>query len=276
MRRRSETAGERESHFGAHGEVATIPWSHAVLDDTPEQVALRLWVRTYRTPLYVEKTLTLKRGQAVLHITEQITNEGRTTLPVMWGQHPAFGPPFIDDSCYVDLPGGYVHATQLTPNTRFLPGVHEWPLVPAKEGGTIDLRRVAGVAADTSDTLRLSGLPEGWYAVTNTRRRVGFGMAWPVDFFPALWYWQVYGGAYGASWYGRTYNIALEPFSTAQADLVDAIADCSAHSLAPGETWGARFVAVAYSGISRVASIAADGTLEEMIANNFQEDSQNG
>ena len=65
-------------------------------------------------------------------------------------------------------------------------------------------------------------------------------------------------------------------FYTAQADLVNAIADCSAYSLAPGETWGARFVAVAYSGISRVASIAADGTLEELIESNFQEESQNG
>lgn len=30
--------------------------------------------------------------------------------------------------------------------------------------------------------------------------------------------------------------------------------------------WGARFVAVAYSGISRVASIAADGAIQEMAA----------
>ena len=252
--------------FGAHGEVATIPWRYAVLDDTPEQVTLKLWVRTYRTPLLVEKILTLRRGEAALHINEQMTNEGRTTLPVMWGQHPAFGPPFVDDSCYIDLPGGRVHATQLTPNTRFSPGVYEWPWVPASAGGMIDLRRVAGVTADTSDTLRLSGLPTGWYAVTNTRRQVGFGMAWPVDVFPALWYWQVYGGAYGAPWYGRTYNIALEPFSTAAADLAAAIADGSAHRLAPGETWGTRFVAVAYSGISRVASIAADGAVQEMAA----------
>ena len=257
--------------FGAHGEVATIPWSYNVVEDTPEQVKVKLWVRTYRTPLYVEKSFTLKRDLAVLHVAEQITNEGRTTLPVMWGQHPALGAPFIDESCYIDLPGGRVDATHLSPNTRFAPGVHEWPLVPDQEGGTIDLRHVASVEADTADTVRLFGLPAGWYAVTNTRRKVGFGMAWPLEVFPALWFWQVYGGAYGAPWYGRTYNIALEPFSTPQTDLVSASADGSAHMLEPGETLGASFVAVAYSGISRVASISPEGAVQEMTAASWEE-----
>ena len=137
-------------------------------------------------------------------------------MELMWGQHPAFGPPFIDESCVIDLPGGRVHCTDLTPNTRFAEGVYHWPNVPGVGGGTIDLRHVASAAADTTDTLRLDGLPEGWYAVTNTRREVGIGMAWPLEAFPALWFWQVYGGAYGPPWYGRTYNIALEPFSTVQ------------------------------------------------------------
>ena len=83
----------------------------------------------------------------------------------------------------------------------------------------IDLRRVAAVEVDTHDTLFLDGLSEGWYAVTNTRQQVGFGLAWPLEVFPALWFWQVYGGAHGPPWYGRTYNIALEPFSSVQATL---------------------------------------------------------
>jgi hypothetical protein len=247
--------------FGAHGEAATIPWRYSIVEDSPECVALKLWVRTYRTPFLVEKTLTLERGRAVLRIAEQITNEGRVTLPIMWGQHPAFGPPFVDESCRIDLPGGRVHATQLTPNTRFVAGEHAWPLVPGRDGNLIDLRRVAGCEADTSDTLRIADLAEGWYALTNTQRQVGFGMAWPLAVFPALWFWQVYGGAYGAPWYGRTYNVALEPFSTVQTTIVDAQADGSAHSLAPGETWAAQFVAVAYSGLARVAGITADGSV---------------
>jgi hypothetical protein len=102
-------------------------------------------------------------------------------------------------------------------------------------------------------------MPEGWYGVTNTRRKVGFGMAWPLDVFPVLWYWQVYGGAYVPPWYGRTYNIALEPFSTVQRTVTDAIKDGSAHVLEPGASIEAQFVAVAYAGIEGVRRITPRG-----------------
>ncbi len=245
--------------FGAHGETPTLPWEYRVMEDTPERVAVRFSVRTYRTPFYVEKEMALERGKAVLSIEERIVNEGRTAMHLMWGQHPALGAPFLDDSCVIDLPGGAVHCTGLSSNTRFVEGVHEWPLVPGRGGETIDLRRVATIEADTADTIRLGSLPAGWYAVTNTRRGVGFGMAWPTEVFPALWFWQVYGGAYGPPWYGRTYNIALEPFSTVQRTVTDAIQDGSARMLAPGESLEARFVAVAYQGLAGVGSIAGNG-----------------
>ena len=245
--------------FGAHGETPTIPWEYRIVEDTPERVAVQLWVRTYRTPFYVEKELSLDRGRAVLSIRERIVNEGRVRMDLMWGQHPALGAPFVGGSCAIDLPGARVHCTNLMPNTRFAAGVYEWPLVPGKDGQPIDLRQVAGVEADTFDTLRLDRLPEGWYAVTNTRRRVGFGMAWPLEVYPALWFWQVYGGAYIPPWYGRTYNIALEPFSTIQLTLAEAVQDGSAHVLEPGESLTAQFVAVAYAGIERVKGITAAG-----------------
>jgi hypothetical protein len=207
----------------------------------------------------VEKTLSLKGGRAVLAIEERIVNEGRVHMDLMWGQHPALGAPFVDESCVVDLPGARVHCTNLAPNTRFASGVHEWPVVPGKHGEAIDLRQVASVEADTADTLRLDCLPEGWYGVTNTRRQVGFGMAWPLEVFPALWFWQVYGGAYAPPWYGRTYNIALEPFSTIQLTVAEAVEDGSAHVLEPGQALEARFVAVAYAGIDGVKQITAEG-----------------
>lgn len=247
--------------FGAHGETPTIPWEYRILEDTPERVAVRFWVRTYRTPFLVEKEITLERDRAVLSFHERVRNEGRTTMHLMWGQHPAFGPPFVDESCRIDLPGGRVHCVGLSPNSRFAEGIYPWPLAAGKNGETIDLRQVAGVEANTADTLHIDGLSEGWYALTNTQRGVGFGMAWPLEIFPALWFWQVYGGAYGPPWYGRTYNIALEPFSTVQLTLPEAIGDGSAHILEPGESVEARFVAVAYTGTEGVERITPQGEI---------------
>ena len=247
--------------FGLHGETPTLPWEYQIVEDTPERVAIKFWVRTFRTPFYVEKELSLARGKAVLHVTERVVNEGRIPMDLMWGQHPALGAPFLDESCVIDLPGAKVHCTMLTDNTRFAEGVYDWPLVPGRAGGIIDLREIVTAEADTFDTIQLSDLPEGWYAVTNTSRQVGFGMAWPFDIFPALWFWQVYGGAYIPPWYGRNYSIALEPFSTLQLNVVDAVADGSAHVLQPGESIEACYVAVAYAGIEGVKSIARDGDI---------------
>lgn len=245
--------------FGAHGETPTLPWDYRIEEDSPERISVRFHVRTVRTPFYIEKLVTLERGKAVLVIEERIVNEGRTRMELMWGQHPAFGPPFIDESCVIDLPGGRVHCTDLSPNTRFAEGVYSWPDVPGRHTGMIDLRQVASAEADTTDTLRLDQLPEGWYAITNTSRQVGFGMSWSSQVFPALWFWQVYGGAYGPPWYGRNYNIALEPFSTVQLTLPDAIQAGSAHLLEPGEALQARFLAVAYSGPAGITRITPDG-----------------
>jgi hypothetical protein len=249
--------------FGAHGETPTLPWDYRIVEDTPERVAVRFWVRTYRTPFYVEKELELERDKAVLRIHERVANEGRVTMDLMWGQHPALGAPFLSDQCVIDLPDGdiKVHHTIPTPNTRFPKGTYDWPFAPGVNGETIDLRRVGSAEVDTWDTVHLNNLPEGWYAVTNTERQVGFGMVWPLEVFPALWYWQVFGGAHAAPWYARTYNIALEPFSTIRRTVVEAAEDGSAHVLEPGESLEARFLAVAYAGMQGVKRITPEGDI---------------
>ena len=245
--------------FGAHGETPTLPWEYRAVEDSPERVTLRFWTRTVRTPFYVEKDISLERGKAALRINERIVNEGRVTMELMWGQHPAFGPPFLEGGCTIDLPGGRVDCTRLTPVSRFAAGTYTWPFAAGKDGQSIDLRRVASVEADTTDTIFITDMPEGWYALTNPRLKAGFGLAWPREVFRALWFWQVYGGAYGPPWYGRTYNIALEPFSTAQTTVTDAIADGTAHILKPGESLSANIVAVAYAGLSAVQRITSAG-----------------
>ena len=85
------------TEFGPHGEVCLIPWDYAIVEDSPQRVSVRFRVRTYRTPLLIEKTVTLERHSGVLTIAEQVTNEGAVPIDIMWGHHPAFGPPFLDE-----------------------------------------------------------------------------------------------------------------------------------------------------------------------------------
>ena len=96
------------AEFGWHGEVSLIPWDYAIVEDHPERIAVRFSTRTYRTPFYIEKTLSLSSGKAVLFFEEQVINEGEETLQFMWGHHPALGPNFVDENCRIDLAGAKV------------------------------------------------------------------------------------------------------------------------------------------------------------------------
>lgn len=251
------------TQFGPHGEACLIPWDYSVLIDEPECVQIRFTVRTYRTPLRVEKTVTLERNRSVLCFTERVINEGGEHVSMMWGHHPAFGPPFLDESCVIDLPGATVRTVTVAETSRCQPGTGlTWPYVSGLDGRPIDLSRIPSGDVRSHDLAFLTDLRGGWYAITNTHRQVGFGMVWPVETFRALWFWQVFGGALGQPWYGRTYNIALEPWTTPDTTIDAAIEQGTDRVLAPHEVVTVEFKALAYSGLKRVVAIGPDGRIE--------------
>jgi hypothetical protein len=257
---RVETAG---TVFGLHGEASLMPWEYAVLQDEPGQVAVRFWVRTVRAPFLIEKTVTLARHSGVVDFQERLVNEGAEPFDVVWGQHPAFGAPFLDPSCVVDVPPCEVRTLELEESSRCRAGhSFAWPRVPSRRGGEIvDLSRIPGPETRSHDLAFLTGMKEGWYALTNTDRQVGFGMVWPLEVYPTVWFWQVYCGAQGSPWYGRTYNVAIEPWSAPYSTVDEARIHDAHRPMAPGEVWTVGFKAVAYSGVNRVARILPNGTV---------------
>ena len=84
----------RGSLFGQHGEVWGIPWEYSIIKNDPEEVSLKCWARPMRTPLRVEKTLSIKKNDPHLEIRSSVMNESKTHFDLMWGQHIAFGLPF--------------------------------------------------------------------------------------------------------------------------------------------------------------------------------------
>jgi galactose mutarotase-like enzyme len=254
----TDFAGTRH---GPHGEFCLLPWQAQLTADEPETVTLELRARGYRTPLFVTKRFTLQRGRPVLFVHERVVNEGAEAFDLVWGQHPAFGPPFLDASCVVDLPAATVHADDRQPTHRYRPGTSAWPLAHGRDGTLIDISKIPPPDVRTHDTVFLTDLSAGWYAVTNTGRSVGFGMCWPLEVYPAIWFWQSYGGAFGSPWFGRSYNIALEPWTTAATSVNAACANGTARTLAPGAVLAVDFCAVAYSGLQQITAIHPDGTV---------------
>jgi len=255
--------------YGQHGEISLIPWEHAILEDSPFAVAVRLWVRPIRTPFLVEKVLRLRPGRAVMEIEEQVTNEAGEPLHLMWGQHIAFGRPFLDEGAVIDVPACRLMAHEAMPGyepRRFEPGASgTWPRIPASGGGIADASEVPAYGpAQAQEMAYLAELSEGWYAITNPLRAVGFGISFDPALFRFIWYWQQLGDvAKGYPWWGRLHTTALEPWTSyPTGGLAEAIANGSALLLAPGRQIRTRLCAVVYEGSERVARITPEGEAE--------------
>jgi galactose mutarotase-like enzyme len=248
---------------GLHGEAWGIPWHHEVLEDTPEQVSVRLWCRTPRSPYLLARTMTLHRGSPVLHLDEALTNEGYEALDFMWGHHPAFGPPFLDESCVLQCAAGRVCVDLSVGAESRLPAGAEfaWPVGTTKDGQPWDVSRVTPPDLRVSEMTYLTDLSAGWYALTNQSAQLGFGMAFDTDVFRHLWLWQSLGGDFGYPSWGRNYAMAVEPFSSFPAILSETMKAGRQLVIQPGETLRTWLRAVAYEGRDSVAGVDSGGAV---------------
>ncbi len=256
------------AELGQHGEVSLIPWQCSIIEDSPERVAARLWVRPLRTPFYLEKTLSMRPGRAVLQIDERLVNEGGEPMHLMWGHHIALGRPFLDEGAVIDAPANRFIVHEAMPGyepRRFRPGVTaDWPHAPAPDGSLADASQIPAYGdMQAQEMAYLAELAEGWYAVTNLTRQVGFAASFDPKIFRYVWYWQQLGDvAQGFPWWGRTHTAALEPWSSYPTNgLNEAIANGSALYLEPAQEIQTRISASAYAGFRRVNGVSPEGEI---------------
>lgn len=251
---------------GLHGEVSLLPFEASIVEDTPQRVALRVWTRTYRSPLTLERIMALEQAKPALLIHERLVNESDGEFAIMWGHHPSLGVPFIDEHCVVRAPAKKVEVLAFHPNGLWEPGGdYDFPMVQNRRTGQLqDITRILPRETKSVDVVFFKELSEGWYSITNERLRVGFGMAWDAALFKYLWMWHVYGGHNDYPWYGRTYNVALEPFTGyPPAGIQNAIKNGSAFMMKPCEVIETDLAAVAFQDII-ADRIRADGSFDRL------------
>jgi galactose mutarotase-like enzyme len=214
-----------------HGEAWARSW--AVLDRSPRSVTLRVDLETL--PLTVTKTITVEEVEPVLTIAESVTNAGSTPVRMLWGQHPAFGPPLVGAGARIVLPPCTVESVAVDSRSRLLPSsALAWPIVPGVDGEPVDVSVVRGPEARAHDLCLASGFVEGWYAVRNEAAGLGVRLEFDPTLFRRLWIWQLYGAADDAP-FTSGYCLAVEPF-TGPPSLAAAVAAGEALVLAPQET----------------------------------------
>jgi hypothetical protein len=180
-----------EPYQGHHGEVSLMPFAARILEDSAEEMTLELTVRCYRSPSNLTQRLSLRGSSPVLFIEERLENE----FAIMWGHHPAFGPPFLDESCVLSAPAGAVYVLAYHENGLWEPGEdYAFPTVPNRRSGELeDITRVRSSGTRSVNVVRLKDLSEGWCGLTSERLGAGIGLAWDEEVFPNLWMWRVNG-----------------------------------------------------------------------------------
>jgi len=208
----------RGSLFGQHGEVWAIPWDYSIINNSPEEVSLKCWVRPLRTPLMVEKTITLTNNSPKLQISSTVSNESNTHFDMMWGQHIAFGLPFLKDGATVEINAKKMETEPNMPDhRRFEPGMEtEWPKALNISGEEDNASFIpAENEQPYSDLAYLSGFGDtGRYTIMNKEKKIGFGLEWDASLYEYVWFWQERYGTQDSPWWGNTYAIALEPWTS--------------------------------------------------------------
>ena len=260
----------RGAELGQHGEISLVPWGCAIIKHTAKQVIVRFSVDAIRTPFSVEKTLTLNANEAKLYIEETLTNRAGESVHCMWGQHIAFGRPFLDECAVIDVPDCkfLVHeAMDGYEPRRFQPeSISAINQVPAADGsGVVDARDVPAYGgAKAQEMAYLTELQDGWYAISNPHKNAGFGVRFDHSLFKYIWYWQQLGDvASGYPWWGKLHCTALEPWTSYPTNgLNDAVNNGSALQLAAGETVSHRLIATAFTPEGRVREVDKDGNVK--------------
>ena len=230
------------AHYGQHDEVFALAWDAEIVEDTAEAIAVRFTVHTHKVPCTIEKTMRMVAGSPQLRIEERLVNTGAVPVRAMWGHHITFGPPFLGPGCRIRVPDGVTvlpHGEAIAPGGRRVANTEAfpWPLARDEDGAEVDLS-VIPERGTPSDIAYLADFPEdrGWYEIADPDTGVGSRVEWDARQMPYLWYWQEFGATTGYPWYGQTYTIGLEPFSSYPTDgLAAAVQNGSALTLTPGE-----------------------------------------
>jgi len=208
------------------GEVCSLPWSFSIIEESPDEVAVHLWVSTIRAPLRVDKWMTLREGEKALHLKYKITNLSDRSFDFLWAIHPMLQ---VSPEHRIDLPAEEILVGDFQQGMLKADETHKWPYAIDKRGRKIDLRKIQPKSNCTEDIVYVKGLKEGWFTLTDTKTEEGFGMKFPTNIFKFIALWLNYGG-----WLNY-YVVGIEP-RTGYPERLDKAVEVGEYSTLEGGT----------------------------------------
>ncbi|MBJ6361485.1 DUF5107 domain-containing protein [Paenibacillus sp. GCM10012307] len=239
--------------FPDHGELWTLPWQYALEKVGPDEVMVRLWTDTPISVCRVEKTVTLRAGEAKLRFRHRIANESSRSLPFLWKLHAALA---VDEHSRIDLPARTVYVEEFgSPRAGFTGRTYEWPYALDETGKQWDMRQVLPASSGASEFQYAIDTSAGWCALTHTKERIGFALAYDANVLPHCWIFASYGG-----W--RSLNtVVLEPCTGYPFSVNEGMKRGTHMVLPPGDSLECTIVASVYENLDSVDFVDSDGNV---------------
>jgi hypothetical protein len=233
-----------------HGEIWSVPSTFEVIEESSNQIAIKLTSEGRVTGAQFEKWLTLKPAESILHLRYVIHNQTSAPLRFLWKPHAALD---LRGPARLDLPARRVIVdTEIS--TGFTSTELEWPYATGP-GGQIDLRQVPAGDSGQVHFFNAIELDAGWCAVTHTAERIGFALAFDPKILPYICVFGAYETDHGIN------TIIPEPCTSYPYRLDRAIAQNTVGHLAPGETLDTEVLAIVYTGLDHVSHVTPTGAV---------------
>jgi hypothetical protein len=233
-----------------HGEIWSQPSEWQVKSDDTSVEFLNYG---HVLPTIFEKTVTLRPGDSYCTVKYRLTNTGRRPIDFLWNIHPAVA---ISPTTRLDVPARRGIVENWGTNHFEAGSQYNWPVAVDRSGQKVDMTRVYPPESNLADHHYLPEVAEGWYAVTDTETKDGFGLSFPTSVFPNLWLFRTFGG-----WRGL-YTLILEASNGLSYDLALARQRGQCGHLDAGQVMRAEIKAIAYSGYASVERIDPDGSIQ--------------
>ncbi len=246
----------KNTNMGLHGEAFCSIWDYEVLKDDPYELIINLKTRMLRTPFLVEKKIIIKSCSDHISFHENIKNESNEEFEFLWGQHITLGKPFLDEYCYIDLPDGIKAKTYYREfsDSNILPlnENFKWPVAKTKNNNLVDISKVFKYDSKTDFRVLLELPGDGWFGITHLRKNIGFGLVWDPKIYKHLKLWFNYNGFLGFPFYGKCFNIGMEPISAITDNLDKVLGTDKTLKLKPLESIKTTYTAVVYETKKRI------------------------
>jgi hypothetical protein len=152
----------------------------------------------------------------VVRIAEEVENLSALDRPIAWTQHVTLGPPFVEPGVtrfQASATKSKVFETDFGSDGYMKTAAEfEWPHVPCKEGGTIDMRVFMNRAVSGAFSTHLMNprREDAFFLAWSSRSKVLIGYVWKQSDFPWLGIWEENHSRTTPPWNGQTVTRGME------------------------------------------------------------------